>query len=249
MGFFSRLFGRSPSSPSASRNDEHDSHADLVAEETAPSDPPELIPAIAALKDNAFEKALEAALPYVEAESPAVRTDANRLCALSLSRLDRYEEAFAYWLNVFSREESVHNALQLATSSVMCDELERGKAWLAKADELNEKQREMSPVALRINFISALSRRGHFHDAFDHLQWMKTLYEQLHITDSTFLYLRNVPFFTAFLENSLPITKAVLSPEEAVRWYASMREHLDTDGQEEIDRLLHGGQLENQAVA
>lgn len=241
MGFFSTFFGRRSADANEPGNVASPNAANKMSE--PPADPPELAPAIAALQASQLDRAIDLATPYLDSNIPAIQADANRICALSYSHLDRYERAFPLWHRLFCLEESAHNALQLATSSVMCGELERGQAWFIKAHALNETSHETSPVSLRTNFIDALRLRGHFAEAFEHLQWLKALYEHLHITDSTFLYMRGVPFFSTFLEKSLPIAQQVLTGEALGAWYISIQAHLDDEGKEAINDLLQGAAL------
>ncbi len=228
MRFLKKLFGRNtndsardtPQPPS----DESDTSSDIA---------PELAPALEAYQQGQHEAAIAAAAPH------AIRyADANRLCALAYSDMHRYPEAFPYWLALFEQERSAHNALQLATTSVMCGELKRGEAWLMKFDEINEQTHELSSVTARIQFISALKQSGHMAEALPYLVWLRDVYAHVRITDSHFLYMRGIPFFTSFLENSLPILKANLSDEAIVEWYGALSGQLDEDGEAQLAQWL-----------
>lgn len=212
--------------------------AEPAAAPAAPEDPPELAAAIDALQAERYGEVEPLALPYVNAEAPLLKADANRLCALACSRLERWPQAFGYWLSLFELEPSAHNAQQLATTSVMCGEIERGEAWLMKADEINAETHELSAVTLRTNIITALSKTGQYKAAVKHLEWLKRVYEHLSITDSTFLYMRGVPFFSAFLENSYPILNRVWTTDEMRVWYRSMQPQLDAEGREAVQKWV-----------
>jgi hypothetical protein len=209
-----------------------------ASEDSAPPDSPELEKAIEALQAERFLHALEQAMPFVAAPGTALRNDANRICALASSRLEKWDSAFVYWLALFEHEPTAHNALQIATSSVIAGHVPRGEEWIRKADQMNETDQEMSPVLIRTNFITALRNTGHMHEALPYLNWVKGLYESLHITDATFLAMRGAPFFSAFLDNSEQIVKATMPPVQAHEWYASMLEHLDQDGKNELAAWL-----------
>ena len=145
MSLLKKLFGRNTndrvSNPPPSPKDD----------DTAPDIAPELAPALEAYQQGLHEAAIAAAAPHANRHA-----DANRLCALAYSDMRRYPEAFPYWLALFEQEPSAHNALQLATTSVMCGELKRGEAWLMKFDEVNEQTHEMSSVTARTQFISSM---------------------------------------------------------------------------------------------
>ena len=207
MGLLGKLFGKKPRDEAATPTPHHDANeageAGNANEPSAPDIAPELAPALTAFQAGRHEAAIAAAAPHVERLA-----DAARLCALSYSAMKRYPEAFPCWLALFQHEPSAHNAVQLATTSVICDEVARGEAWMEKAAEVNHDTHEQSDVAARVNFISALMQSGHMREALPHLAWVRDVYGHVRITDSTFLYMRGIPFFSSFLENSFEILKA-----------------------------------------
>ncbi|MCT7318800.1 hypothetical protein N5I87_22490 [Ralstonia sp. CHL-2022] len=227
MGLLKKLFGRNANdrvaNPAPPPKDD----------DTAPDIAPELAPALEAYQQGRHEAAIAAAAPYANRHA-----DANRLCALAYSDMRRYPEAFPYWLALFEREPSAHNALQLATTSVMCGELKRGKAWLMKFDEVNEQTHEMSSVTARTQFISSLTQSGHMAEALPYLVWLRDVYAHVRITDSHFLYMRGIPFFPSFLENSLPILKATLPAEAVAQWYSVLSGHLDEEGEVQLKQWV-----------
>lgn len=150
----------------------------------------------------------------------------------------RYPEAFPYWLALFGQEPNAHNALQLATTSVMCGELDRGEAWLMKFDEINEQTHELSSVSARTQFISALTQSGHMAAALPYLAWLRDVYAHVRITDTHFLYMRGIPFFSNFLESSLPILKASLPDDAIVEWFGALSGQLDEEGEVQLGQWL-----------
>ncbi|MEO9384657.1 tetratricopeptide repeat protein [Chromobacterium phragmitis] len=192
--------------------------------------PPELAAAADALQREDWPRALRLAQPHLEAKPAALRADAYRLCALAASRQAQWRTAFACWQKLFELEPSAHNALQLASASVMAGEVERGKAWLMKFDEINRASREFSCAAAYVNFISALAQAGHARETLPYLTWLRELYRQLKITDDSFLHQRGVPFFAVFLENSWPLLLQCLNETQVREWYGAMLADLDDDG-------------------
>ncbi|WP_353254633.1 hypothetical protein [Burkholderia anthina] len=233
MGLLGKLFGKKPRDEAAIPTPRHDaneaSEAGNANEQGAPDIAPELAPALKAFQAGRHEAAIAAAAPHVERLA-----DAARLCALSYSAMKRYQEAFPYWLGLFQHEPSAHNAVQLATTSVMCGEVARGEAWMEKAAEVNHDTHEQSDVAARVNFISALMQSGHVREALPHLAWVRDVYGHVRITDSTFLYMRGIPFFSSFLENSLEILKATQPADAIVSWYGELKGKLDEEGEAQL---------------
>lgn len=227
MGLLGKLFGKRSSGVGM------DARSSQVDEGDPLGISPELAPALRAYKEGHYETAIAAATPYADGDA-----DASRLCALAYSALHRYQEAFPYWLALFEREPSAHNALQLATTSVMCGELDRGEAWLHKFDEINEQTHELSSVTARTNFISALTQVGHMIESLPHLTWMRGVYAHVRVTDDHFLYVRGIPFFLIFLEKSLFVLEACMPSDAIVEWYRELSGRLDEEGEIQLEEWI-----------
>lgn len=139
----------------------------LVAIEEA--DPPELAAAIGHLQAGEYQAAYEGALPFVSANGNRLYCDANRICAIVCSESRQWTKAAAYWQALFAGEASAHNALQVATSTVMADMVEQGLAWAERARALNAVSREMPDVAILASMLSALATANQLEAAFPHL--------------------------------------------------------------------------------
>ncbi|MBN3855045.1 hypothetical protein G3N59_16810 [Paraburkholderia sp. Ac-20340] len=228
MSLLSKLFGKK-SSAESNDTTRANTKKDTAQEDAADDIAPELKPALEAFKAGRYDKAIAAATPYA-----GRLADASRLCAMSYSQTDRYPESFQHWLALFELEPTAHNAVQLASLSVMCGEVERGEAWLIKSSQINHETREQSDVTARTNFLSALVQRGYLVEALPHITWMRDAYAILSITDDTFLYLRGVPAFGMFLEKSLPILRGSQSREAIATWYGALKGKLDKDGEAQL---------------
>ncbi|MPV66245.1 hypothetical protein [Burkholderia sp. BE17] len=243
MGLLGKLFGKKPrDEASTAAQVPSTGEQEAPEQQNGPDIAPELAPALAAYQAGRHEAAIAGAAPHAERLA-----DAARLCALAYSAMDRYPEAFQYWLALFDKEPSAHNAVQLATTSVMCGEVERGEAWMQKAAQVNHETREQSDVAACVNFISALMQSGHLHEALPHLAWMRDVYGQVRITDSTFLYMRGIPFFPTFLEKSLEVLKATQPADAIASWYGVLTGRLDEEGEAQLAAWV--GQLPGQPAA
>ena len=202
------------------------------------ADPEELKVALQALHEEDYPKALAAAIPHCGAANTALRNDANRLCAMACAHLAHWLDAAAYWETLFAHETTSHNALQVASSSVMAGDLDKGEQWFAKALEVNEKTGDTPQIHSYTNFISALDMSGQHRAALPYLEWVREIYQNLHITDATFLTLRGVPFFGSFLDKSAPIVSASMDAGQASAWYSAMLPHIDQDGQDELNAWM-----------
>ena len=205
---------------------------------TAEVDPPELAEAIERLQAGDAEAAFQAALPFIAADEQCLYCDANRICALACSQLERWTQALAYWQALFSKEATAHNALQVATSAVMANEPAHGAAWAETAHTINKSSREMPSISIITGMLSALSRAGLHGNAMPFLEELKSIYTQLQVTDPTVLFAHRMPLFHVFLEKSTPIVTDVLGAQGGRGWFSSMLPHLDERGKAELTAWL-----------
>lgn len=206
-------------------------------EEAAPT-PDEIEPALASMQAGQFEEAIAQAAPFCQAAHPQLRNDANRVCALSASRLGQWPQAADYWQALFEHEQTAHNGLQVSTSMVMAGYLSEGEEWFAKTATLNKQTADITPVLMHTNFITALKSSGYLRAAMPYLEWVKSLYQSLHRTDPTFLTMHGVPFLESFIEQSAAVVDASMDKAQAHAWYASMLPHLDQAGQATLGSYL-----------
>ena len=66
---------------------------------------------------------------------------------------------------------------------------------------------------------------------------LKRAYAGYHITDSTFLYIRGMPFFSVFIENALPVLQKVKTQEEIEAWLDELNDEVDDEGKECIAKI------------
>lgn len=195
-----------------------------------PDTPEELLPAVAALEGGRFEACLEAAKPHVRSSTQSTQADAWRLCALAHSRLAQWTAAGHDFERLFALEPSSHNALQIATTAVMAQDLTRGTHWFERAVEVNTSAQDMPPAKMRTAYLSALSQAGHYDACQEHLEWLAQGYSAMGITDSTFVWMRGFPFFSEFLSKSAELLLHVMPAEQLQQWYEAQLAEVDEAG-------------------
>lgn len=205
-----------------------------AGKDATPADPPELVAAIGHLVAGRLEEALAGAMPHAAAAQDQLRIDALRLCAMASARLGRWADAQRYWSALCDEEPGVFNALQTGCSCAMTGDTTRGEEWIAWARQRNITSHEMPDTQIVTSFISALTQSSQAARAMPYLDELRALYTGLGITDPTLLFVRRVPLFGIFLQNSLPVVHAVLGQEEGRAWYAAMLPHLDPPGRDTL---------------
>jgi hypothetical protein len=200
--------------------------------------PAELLPAVAAMESDDFGRAIELAEDLRNHSDAALRADALRLCALCLARLEKWNRAFDDYHALFACEPSVMNALQLASTSVMADELARGQAWFEKASQLNAEKLTMPWPELQTNFLSALENKGEWAAGLPQVEWLRDMFQDMTSSDDHFVHMHDMPFLSVFFEKSLPFLRAQMTEAEVLAWYGAMHGHLDAGGQEKLAAWL-----------
>ena len=200
--------------------------------------PAELGTAVAAMEAGNFRGAVELADGWRNHLDAVLRADALRLCALSLARLEIWDKSFDDYHALFAIEPGVMNALQLATTSVMAGQLERGQAWFEKACQINEATQEMAWPVLHTNFLSALGEKGEWSAGLRHVECLRQMFEGMASSDDHFSFMHGMPFLSVFFEKSLPFLRASLAEADVLAWYGAMREYLDAEGQERLATWL-----------
>jgi hypothetical protein len=205
---------------------------------TSLATPPELQPAVAALKSEQFAMAIELASAFCQHPSAAVTADAHRVCALAQARLEQWNNSFDSYHYLFELEPTAFNALQLATTAVMNSQLSLGQAWFDRAVEINRTTQEMPPARMQTALLSALEQAGEFAAARPHLDWLATAYRSIKTTDDHLVWTRGLPFFGEFLRKSLPILTACNTAAEIRAWYVALLPDLDEEGKAAVSQHL-----------
>jgi len=200
--------------------------------------PPELAPAIAALQAGRAAEALELARPSLKSRRQQTRSDALRISALACSELAQWDAANLHFMRLSRLELNVHNLLQVATTALMRGAPEDASRAFDQATALNLAYNEMPQARLHTAFLSAVSQSGQFAAGLPHLELLRSTFQAAPTLDDTFLYMHGLPFFGAFLDKSLPILQACLSPEEVRAWYRLMHDDLADDGRQRLDAWL-----------
>lgn len=199
---------------------------------------PELEAAVEDLQAERYAAALAGAAAHVTDGQLAVRSDARRICAMACSQLGHWDEALRHWHALFAEEATARNALQIAITAVMTDDVAGGVAWLERARAINTETEQLTAFQLVTTFMSALTQSGHAAAALPYLDEIKHIFVAFASTDPTLLFMNRLPSFHVFLNNSLPIVHAALDPASRQAWYTAMRPHLDARGQAELDAWL-----------
>lgn len=201
---------------------------------------PLLEPAQEKFKAEDFKAARELAAAYTEDPRPRLSREARKLVALSLFREGRYAESSALFEKLADGSNLPSDWFNLTTASTLGGDVKKGSASFDNAVSYYKhhgKQEDLSIPNMTFYYMQCLKDVGQFERAFEQLKYLGNIYRELVITDSTFLWLRGVPFF----EHTIDAAKGILSQIDssvARLWVESLREKVDGDGKSYLSKVL-----------
>jgi len=207
------------------------------------TDPIELSPAIKAFEQGAYERSIALAAPFLHDQGDSLRIDALRLTAFGHTRLGDHKAAHPFWLAVIQDSALSSDYLNAASNAAMAARFDEARPLFDQCMRRYTEEAGGDPdQALafngfyQANFLSSLAKAGRADLAFEYLQPLADFYCSLRVTDSTFLHIRKMPFFSVFLEQSLPLVRKVLNEPDLVDWYRNIYRQVDDEGRTLFNR-------------
>lgn len=199
-------------------------------------DRPELTEARGAFEAGRFEAAIEAATPYLASPDSALRVQANRVAGLALFQQGQYATAANLLEAAAEIADNSDAWFNVATSATMAGEVERGAEAFQRTingggSKLISLPRMYFYYALALKAVEAYERM------LEPLTWLRNVYAELTITDSTFLHIRGVPFLSHTLGVAVEAFTALDQGERGRAWMDVLAAEVDSDGRAAIARL------------
>lgn len=190
-------------------------------------------------KKEEFEKSIEEAEKYLNNPNTKTVLEAKKVIGLSLFRQKKYSESELIFLEISEQSENPDDWFNLTTSAILNRNIELSDRAFNKAIELYKQkgtQENLSIPNMHCYYMQGLRDVGEFEKAFLHFKKMKDFYSKFVITDSTFLYMRGMPFFEHFLDSSELILKNI-NKEDAKKELAELKSKVDEYGKESVTEL------------
>lgn len=191
------------------------------------------------LEKEEFVKTIEEAEKYLNDSNKKIVLEAKKIIGLSLFRQAKYSQSELIFQEVSEQSENPDDWFNLTTSATLNKNIELSERAFHRAIELYQKngtQENLSIPNMHCYYMMGLRDIGEFEKAFLHFKKMKEFYSEFIITDSTFLYMRGMPFFEHFLDASELILKSV-NLENVRRELTELKSKVDEYGKESITEL------------
>ena len=208
---------------------------------------PELRDAWLALETDYVDRALELATQHTNSRDVELAADAKKLVALIQFRRGQYKTALALFRDVVAVHDDAGNWFNVATAATLDGEIESGRTAFDRALAAIERGNVadgLSSPFIRQYYACALRDRSEFTRALEQIEALRSIYEQLKITDDTFVYIRGVPFLSHTMEVAVDVFHGLGDGFDWNQWIESFARKLDDEGREYLNtvkqRLING---------
>ena len=192
------------------------------------------------LQNEKYEEVVSEAKKLLGSKSAPIAKDANKLIGMSFFRQAKYQDAASYFQKATEYSPEVNDWFNVMTSETLSKNVERGRNAFDKAIQLQldtgHKEQPSIPF-MRQYYACALRDIGEYWLALEQINELRNIYEQLKITDTTFVYIRGVPFLSHTMDVAVDVFNGLGASFDAHVWIESFSSKLDEDGQEYLNEV------------
>lgn len=207
----------------------------------------ELRDAWLAFETNYLDRAFELATQYRDSSDAELAADAKKLVALVQFRRRQYETAIVLFRDVVTVHDNAGNWFNVAIAATLGGDTESGRDAFDRALAAivrGDVSDGLSSPFMRQYYACALRDRGEFAKALEQIEKLREIYEQLKITDDTFVYIRGVPFLSHTMDLAVDVFRSIGDSFDWHHWIDAFARKLDDEGREHLNtvkqRLTNG---------
>lgn len=204
--------------------------------------------------DEDFDKAIALAKPFLSSADAELRRQAKKHIALSTFRKKEFQEASDLFRELADESADAGDWFNVVTSATLGGHIVDGEVAFQKALECQEAAgytQQPSVPRMRHWYACALRDQQEYRRAFEQIEELRGIYEQLKITDDTFVYIRDVPFLPDTMDVTVDVFRGLGNAVDAVGWIERLAAKLDDEGQQYLEevknRLQDNGDKATQA--
>lgn len=201
---------------------------------------PQLRDAWLKLQTDYLDEAREIAGQYVASSNSAMAAEATKLVALVTFRKRDYASALPLFERVAAATGKSDDLFNVMTCSAILGQADHAQQIFDELTRRRESGDTDGPSLPQIWYYFGCSLRegGHPSRALPMVEKLRAVYEQLRITDDTFVYIRGVPFLSNTLTLAFDVFRALGSNFDACGWLQEFSKALDEDGQSQLRELM-----------
>jgi len=185
-------------------------------------------------KKEEFEKARAIANNHLTDHRNTLQHEANKIIALTYFRQGDYEKSTSIFERLASNSTNTDDWFNLVSSLTLISKYSESEIALKKAIALRanpENKNDISIPNMRYYYMQSLKEMEQYQRAFTQLEVLSDFYTQFTITDSTFLYMRGMPFFQHTVDSSKEILENI-NPSVSKKWISTLKNGIDNYGKE-----------------
>lgn len=185
------------------------------------------------LQNEKYEEVISEAKKLIGHKSAVIAKDANKLMGMSLFRQAKYQEALPHFQNATEYNPEINDWFNVVTSGTLSKNVEVGRNAFDKAVQLqldSGHKEQPSIPCMRQYYACALRDIGEYELALEQINELRQIYEQIIITDTTFFYIRGVPFLSHTMDVAVDVFNGLGASFDAKEWIDSFSSKLDDEG-------------------
>ncbi|MDU1903866.1 MAG: hypothetical protein E6772_03705 [Dysgonomonas sp.] len=193
------------------------------------------------LENKEFEKVISEGEDLLNKVSDKQKKTLVQMLALANFHSKEYEKALPYFSQSIELDkDNPDSHFNICTCFILNKQPEQGLESLEDAITTYQEKgkKENMPIPYMIFYtICALIDCEEYNRAFDQLNRLATVYKEISITDTQFLYSRGYVPFHSLLEKVKDIMIGQ-TKTDSIEWLTEFASHLDEDGQAQIEELI-----------
>lgn len=207
--------------------------ADQFNDDLQQSEPPEITMLWNLFIAEKFEETVSEAEKYIANDANADRYNANKLIGLASFRLKKYQRSQDIFEALATQSNESDDWFNVLTSATLNKNIllsEKAMDEILKIYSTTQERKSVSLAQIYIYYMQALRDVKEYEKAFQQLSQLKKYYLQLKITDSTFLYMRGIPFLSHTMEAGKEILENY-SKIDSEKLLDELQQGLDEEGE------------------
>ena len=167
----------------------------------------------------------------------ALSEQTEKRLALTYYYKQDYENSLNHFQNIADNHATTENLFNVMTSLLALKDINRAKSvydTIVKTHRGVGRGKKFVPELtipyIRYYYASGCADAGAFEEALARLDEIKKIYIELNITDSTFLYIRGVPFFGSFIQLAQKVFEGQGKDLNTSEFLDELKSGVDSDG-------------------
>lgn len=192
------------------------------------------------IQNGKYEEVILEAKKLLGHKSAPIAKDANKLMGMALFKEAKYQEALPYFQKATEYNPEINDWFNVTTSGTLSKNVEVGRNAFDKAVQLqldSGHNEQPSIPFMRKYYACALRDIGEYDLALEQINELRQIYEQLKITDTTFVYIRGVPFLSHTMDVAVDVFNGLGASFDAQEWIDSFSSKLDEEGKEYLNEV------------